>query len=136
MSVNLSEQVASELLVHFFTTLTKKQKLMFMQEVINGGNNDSLNSLLEYIADPINYSHPDVDNKKVGDIVYVKIDALWSTDKAYMEEKDLIVDGNFQAKIVGYKFIPDTKIYIEYPSQEGLSKKDIYPSYTSKLDLL
>lgn len=134
MSISLSGPAVAELLVHSFDKWNHEKKKLFLTHVLTACENRT-EEFLKYIESPKDFVSNDP-VLKIGDKIFVKDDALWSNDKAYLINNNLITQGVFQAVIVDFEFVSHEKVVIEYPSEKGFSRRSIFFSYIEQPDLL
>lgn len=135
MSVNLSERVTAELLVHYFEKLKAADKELLFNKIVEGAESHTISNLLEYIKDPKEFSSDETNNLRIGDKTLVKEDAVWSGEKEYLQQNGFVVDGHFQATVVDFQVFPGTKVIVEYPSKDGTMTHTVYASYLKNIDL-
>jgi len=135
MSVSLSEQATSTLLVHFFDALKPELKEEFMKHIIDGTSTDGINEFVAYLKDPDNY----VNHKHhafIGGSIFIEPITLTNKEFKYYTDKGYIKDEGILATIVDFQFIPDFKIICQIPGDNPETKRTISTWYIKNLNLL
>lgn len=134
MSISLSESTVSKLLVHSFDKWNEEKKKLFLRHVLTACESRT-EQFLKYMEAPELYVSPD-SKLSIGDKVYVKEDAIWSTPKKWLQDNGYVTEGMFQATVEDFEFIAHEKIVIRYPTAEGTDTHSIFFSYLTEPDLL
>lgn len=129
-TLSIDSAIVVDLLHSKISNLNNEQMKSLCQVLTQDLGND-INKLLKYLEDPNNYKHPE-HGFKVGDLIHVKIEGIYSSESKKIREQypEMIVnDTLIPGEIMSFNVITGSYATIKFKVGDEEHIQEIYEAY-------